>query len=122
MVETVVKREGFTDDQQAVLHNDGPGTEIAYRLAWARTYLKGMGLLTTARGVWALTDEGTALLNAPDVEDESRQARVPRCCPRMSPGCAEDVRQSRRASTTSTKPVCRRAAGLEGTAATAWGS
>ncbi|MGH3155657.1 MAG: winged helix-turn-helix domain-containing protein [Streptosporangiaceae bacterium] len=40
IVETVIKREGFTDNQQAVLHNDGPETEIGYRLAWARTYLK----------------------------------------------------------------------------------
>jgi len=42
MVEAVVKRERFTDDQQAVVHNDGPETEIGYRLAWARTYLNGM--------------------------------------------------------------------------------
>src|SRR5689334_22643748 len=63
IVDTVVKLEGFNDAQQAVLHNDGPETEIAYRLAWARTYLKGMGLLTnSSRGVWALTDDGTALL------------------------------------------------------------
>jgi restriction system protein len=63
IVETVVKDEGFTDEQQAVLHNDGPQTKISYRLAWARTYLKGMGFLTnSARGVWALTDEGSALL------------------------------------------------------------
>jgi hypothetical protein len=48
IVETVIKREGFTDAQQAVLHHDGPGTEIGYRLAWARTYLKGMGLLTNS--------------------------------------------------------------------------
>jgi len=54
IVETVIKREGFSDAQQAVLHNDGPETEIGYRLAWARTYLKGMGLLTnSSRGVWA---------------------------------------------------------------------
>jgi restriction system protein len=43
MVETVLKRENFSDEQQAVLHNDGPETEIGYRLAWARTYLKGHG-------------------------------------------------------------------------------
>jgi len=42
MVETVVKQQGFTDEQQSVPHNDGPGTEIGYRLAWGRTYLKGM--------------------------------------------------------------------------------
>ena len=40
--ERVLEREKFSDAQQAVLHGDGPGTEIAYRLAWARTYLKGM--------------------------------------------------------------------------------
>jgi restriction system protein len=58
------------------LHNDGPETEIGYRLAWARTYLKGMGLLTnSARGVWALTDEGTVLLN--DATDErAKRERV----------------------------------------------
>jgi restriction system protein len=77
IVETVVKREGFSDAQQAVLHNNGPETEIGYRLAWARTYLKGMGLLTnSARGVWALTDEGTALLTDPSQTDESRRAGI----------------------------------------------
>lgn len=66
IVETVIKREGFSDAQQAVLHHDGPGTELGYRLAWARTYLKGMGLLTnSSRGVWALTEDGTALVTDP---------------------------------------------------------
>jgi restriction system protein len=40
IVETVIRRQGFSEGQQAVLHNDGPGTEIGYRLAWARSYLK----------------------------------------------------------------------------------
>jgi restriction system protein len=74
MVETVIKRGNFTDAQQAVLHQDGPGTEIAYRLAWARTYLKGMGLLTnSARGVWTLTDEGTALVTNTKLSDDARR-------------------------------------------------
>lgn len=38
----VLDREHFTNEQQAVLHGDGPQTEIQYRLALARTYLKGM--------------------------------------------------------------------------------
>jgi restriction system protein len=77
IVETVIKREGFSDVQQAVLHNNGPETEIGYRLAWARTYLKGMGLLTNStRGVWALTDEGTALLTDPSSADDERRERV----------------------------------------------
>lgn len=77
IVETVVKHEGFSDEQQAVLHNEGPQTEIEYRLAWARTYLKWMGLLTnSARGVWAVTDQSTAILTDPTVTDDQRRERI----------------------------------------------
>jgi len=77
IVETVIKREGFSDAQQAVLHNNGPETEIGYRLAWARTYLKGMGLLANStRGVWALTDEGATLLTGPSTTDDQRREKV----------------------------------------------
>ena len=55
----VIDRERFSSQQQDVLHGDGPQTEIQYRLAWARTYLKGMGLLTNSkRGVWTVTEAG----------------------------------------------------------------
>ncbi|AHD23221.1 restriction endonuclease [Rhodococcus pyridinivorans SB3094] len=58
----VISRTGLSEAAQAVLHGDGPGTEIEYRLAWARTYLKGMGLLSnTRRGVWSVTDRGRAV-------------------------------------------------------------
>jgi restriction system protein len=77
MVETVVKREQFSAEQQGVLHNDGPETEIHYRLAWARTYLKGMGLLTnSARGVWTLTDAGAVVLDDPSTDDRGKRERV----------------------------------------------
>src|ERR1035441_9763175 len=77
IVETVIRREDFSDAQQAVLHIDGPGTEIGYRLAWARTYLKGMGLLTnSSRGVWSLTEDGTALLTDPSLTDIQRGERI----------------------------------------------
>lgn len=57
--ERVIEREGFTEEQQAVLHKDGPRTKIEYRLAWARSYLKGMGVLENSeRGVWAITEKG----------------------------------------------------------------
>jgi restriction system protein len=49
MVRSVIAAEALTEAQQGVLHSDGPETEIGYRLAWARTYLKGMGLLTNSR-------------------------------------------------------------------------
>src|SRR5438552_13886862 len=39
----------------------GNRTKLSYRLAWARNYLKRVGLLeNSARGVWALTAEGKA--------------------------------------------------------------
>ena len=57
--ERVVDREGFSEEQQAVLHKDGPKTKIEYRLAWARTYLKGIGALDNSeRAVWSITDAG----------------------------------------------------------------
>lgn len=61
IVERVLQLGDYSEDQQAILHKDGPSTEIEYRLAWARTYLKGMGFADNSqRGVWSLTDEGRA--------------------------------------------------------------
>ncbi len=55
----VIEQVDIKTDVQGVLHGDGPMTEIQYRLAWARTYLKGMGLLTNSqRGVWSVTERG----------------------------------------------------------------
>jgi len=84
----VVDQEGFTEEQQQVLHGDGPQTEIGYRLAWARSYLKGMGLLVNSkRGVWSLTEEGRTVQQseiAPrhrryliQYHEERRRKRVP---------------------------------------------
>jgi len=62
IVERVVELEGFTEEQQAVPHGDGPQTQIEYRLAWARTYLKGMGALNNSeRGVWSTTELGRTM-------------------------------------------------------------
>jgi restriction system protein len=68
IVEKVIEQEGFTEAQQSVLHGDGPRTELEYRLAWARTYLKGMGALNNSqRGVWSTTEVGRTMTPA-DVE------------------------------------------------------
>ncbi|PZF83941.1 restriction endonuclease [Jiangella anatolica] len=62
IVEKVLEQGDYSEEQQSVLHKDGPNTEIEYRLAWARTYLKGMGLANNSqRGVWSLTDEGRSV-------------------------------------------------------------
>ena len=54
----VVELEKLPDDVLSQLHDPEKSnqTEVAYRLAWARTYLKKYGLLeNSTRGVWALT-------------------------------------------------------------------
>jgi restriction system protein len=59
--EKVVEIEKLDEDMLAVLHNPerSSQTEVAYRLAWARTYLKKAGLVdNSARGIWALTEKG----------------------------------------------------------------
>ena len=59
----VVELTGFTDEVLAQLHDPEKSslTEVGYRLAWARTYLKKYGFLeNSSRGVWALTDKARA--------------------------------------------------------------
>ena len=54
----VVELENFDEETLAVSHNPEKSsqTEIGYRLAWARTYLKKAGYLeNSSRGVWALS-------------------------------------------------------------------
>lgn len=56
--ETVIEQQGISEDIASVPHNPGKSnqTEVAYRLAWARTYLKRYGFLeNSSRGVWSLT-------------------------------------------------------------------
>jgi restriction system protein len=57
----VIEAEGYTDAQQQVLKGDGPQTLLLDRLSWARSYLKGMGLLSNPRRrMWAVTEMGEA--------------------------------------------------------------
>lgn len=81
----VVTTAGWTEAQQQVLHGDGPGTEIDYRLAWARTYLKMMGLVSnSSRGVWAVTELGRTTPEA-DLEGLRREASAKRRAQRRPP-------------------------------------
>jgi restriction system protein len=56
---------GLSDEQTEILHKPEKGggrTEVEYRLAWTRTYLKKYGVLeNSTRGVWALTAKGRQL-------------------------------------------------------------
>ena len=56
----VVEIAGFSDDVLNQLHDPEKSSqsEIGYRLAWARTYLKKYGLLENSRrGIWSLTEK-----------------------------------------------------------------
>ena len=69
----VSETTNLTTQQLEVLHNPERGgqTEIEYRLAWARTYLKKFGILeNSTRGVWALTAKGrqTPSVNVKEVK------------------------------------------------------
>lgn len=60
----VVELERFSDDVLSQLHDpeNSNNSEIWYRLAWARTYLKKYGLLENSkRGVWALTAKARSI-------------------------------------------------------------
>ncbi|MDQ6988580.1 MAG: Mrr restriction system protein [Mariprofundaceae bacterium] len=57
----VVELEEIGDEFLSVPHNPEKSnqTEVAYRLAWARTYLRKYGFLeNSSRGIWALTQKG----------------------------------------------------------------
>ncbi|MGD1347179.1 winged helix-turn-helix domain-containing protein [Mycobacterium seoulense] len=69
----VITRGKYSREVRGVQHTDrGPDaernyrTEIQYRLAWARTYLKGMGLLERGdrRGLWRVTPRGRKVKEA----------------------------------------------------------
>jgi restriction system protein len=75
----------LSDAQLDLLHNPEKGgqTEVEYRLAWTRTYLKKYGVLeNSSRGVWALTPKGRQLERVTPravrrfVQQQDRQART----------------------------------------------
>lgn len=67
--EKVYEIEDFSEEVLQVLHKEeGSQSEIDYRLAWARTYLKKFGLLeNSARGVWNVDE---SKINTPINTDE----------------------------------------------------
>lgn len=72
----VIEIAGYSESQQNVLHGDGPETEIRYRLAWARSYLKKVGALdNSSRGIWEITEAGREL-RAIDMDRIPAQVRA----------------------------------------------
>lgn len=74
---------GLSDSQVAILHKDGPKTEVSYRMAWARTYLSKVGAISASRrGVWALTEAGQSL---DEQQAKTISARVRALCAKDRP-------------------------------------
>ena len=74
----VVEIEQLPDEVLSQLHDpeNSSDTEVWYRLAWARTYLKKYGLLENSRrGVWSLTDNAKKT-NEVDPQDVVRTVRA----------------------------------------------
>lgn len=62
--EKVAENLSLPEEVLSVIHSPETGnqTEIGYRLAWARTYLKKYGILeNSGRGVWAISQKGSLI-------------------------------------------------------------
>lgn len=76
MVERVVADMHLSEEALAVPHGDGTTSEVEYRLAWARTYLKKVGAIDNSeRGIWTLTSKGRGFTEK-DAADVVRQVRL----------------------------------------------
>lgn len=65
-------------ETQEIMHGNTSKTEVEYRLAWTRTYMKKVGILeNSSRGVWALTTEGRELetINPEEIVQKVRKMR-----------------------------------------------
>jgi restriction system protein len=72
----VIELESITEDILSKMHDPERSnqTEVGYRLAWARTYLKKCGLIeNSSRGVWALTTKAKEISEI-DPQDIARNS------------------------------------------------
>lgn len=74
--ERVIQNLKLSEEVLSVLHDPEASnhTEVHYRLAWARTYLKKYGVLTnSARGIWALAKPDITTVDPKDVIRVARE-------------------------------------------------
>jgi restriction system protein len=76
ITQKVIELEDISDEVADRLHSEsGSRTELEYRLAWARTYLKKYGLLDNPeRGVWTIRPETTDVTEV-DPHEVAREVR-----------------------------------------------
>lgn len=59
LIDHAIEAEGLTEAEQSYMMPNGRDRRFNYYLAWSRTFLKRGGALeNSARGVWALTEQG----------------------------------------------------------------
>ena len=89
----VVELERFPEELLAQIHDPEKSnqTEIGYRLAWARTYLKKVGLLDNSeRGIWSLNDSSKDAAHCdPQAVVQAVRGRRPRTGKRGKEGAPE---------------------------------
>lgn len=75
--EAVIRIMNLPDNVIKIMHKDSSKrSEIEYRIAWGRTYLKKYGLITNvSRGVWAITDKFDGDVEKIDVDEIVRKVR-----------------------------------------------
>jgi len=81
-IRTIADRVGqaldLSPQQRTIPHGSGRRTMLDYRLAWARTLLKGLGLLSNERrSQWSLTASGAAISEADLRSTMSQAAKKP---------------------------------------------
>ena len=65
----------LTTEQRAALSRNGRQTEVAYRVAWARSFLRSVGAVdSVGRALWNTTESGKAMTCE---EVESRLQELP---------------------------------------------
>ncbi|WP_395444557.1 restriction endonuclease [Caulobacter sp. UC70_42] len=75
MLDDVSAHMGLSEAVRSAPHGNSGQTEVEYRMAWARTYLKKIGALeNSGRGVWTLTPKGAAITEA-EVRGGPRQVQ-----------------------------------------------
>lgn len=75
--ETAIRIMNLSDEVKKIMHKDSDKqSEIEYRMAWGRTYLKKYGLIiNSARGVWEFTDKFDGDIEKIDVDEIVRKVR-----------------------------------------------
>lgn len=64
----------LTDAVLNIPHKNGPRSEVDYRAAWARTYLKFVGAIdNTSRGIWTISEVGRQIYSEKQARKLVRQ-------------------------------------------------